>query len=443
MAVTDTRMKGWVKLPSDAAYATLKSTGTYTQDGRTITYDDTTAYITPSDGIGGTTLQGNTAVVTNASGEVINSGVTSTELSYVSNARSNIQKQIDDIVAQIGVGTQNYFAATFAEIDYTKPGNWYIENGDGTYFYGIVDNEHKFTPINARVDPSEIGQQDLSAYQLKQDAAINVRAVNGVPQGTVVNAINAIEVKAGNAWPLATTAQTLSGAINELYNSGGTDVTVTGINGISVTNVASGKFAVGHTLDGTKQAATYGQVINPGLVRMPFVTTDANGHVLTSTTATAQNFYIPTTVGTAGQVWTWNATLARGEWQTPTGGGAVYTGNNGIQIDGTVISHVNTGKAFMWSGIGYADKLVIDDSGHVITYERKPGNAGQYLGEYWQFMTPKKSADEILENTDTLKLTTSKSIYDIMGGMRLKKMTQAAYDALATKDPNTVYIIIG
>ena len=39
MAVTDTRMKGWVRLKSDADYATLKTTGTYTQDGRTISYD--------------------------------------------------------------------------------------------------------------------------------------------------------------------------------------------------------------------------------------------------------------------------------------------------------------------------------------------------------------------------------------------------------------------
>lgn len=123
MSVIDTRMRGWVKLKSDADYNTLKTTGTFTQDGRTITYDETTAYLTPDTGIGGTGLDGNKAVITNASGDIINSGVTSTELSYVSNARSNIQKQIDDIVAQIGVGTQNYFAATFADIDYSKPGN--------------------------------------------------------------------------------------------------------------------------------------------------------------------------------------------------------------------------------------------------------------------------------------------------------------------------------
>ena len=29
-----------------------------------------------------------------------------------------------------------------------------------------------------------------------------------------------------------------------------------------------------------------------------------------------------------------------------------------------------------------------------------------------------------------------------LDGLKLKKITQAAYDALATKDPNTLYVIV-
>lgn len=40
------------------------------------------------------------------------------------------------------------------------------------------------------------------------------------------------------------------------------------------------------------------------------------------------------------------------------------------------------------------------------------------------------------------RLVNANAINDIMGGMRLKKMTQSQYDSLGTKDANTVYIIV-
>lgn len=441
MAVTDTRMNGWVKLKSDADYVTLKTTGKYTQDGRTIDYDDRTVYITPSNGIGGSTLQGNTAVVTNAAGEVINSGVTATELSYVTNARSNIQKQIDDLKAQIGTGTNNYFAATFDDINYDQPGNWYIENGDGTYFYGIVDDNGSFKPVRSRVDPSEIGQQDLSSYQKKIDTTLVVRDKNNIPQSTVVGSINAIEEKLGNGLPAG---KTVTGLINEIIagGGGGGTVTITGTNGITVTTPTVGTFAIGHLMNGTTTARTYGGVLSTGHAQLPIVTTDAYGH--TTTTTAVRDFYIPSTAGTNGQVWTWDAANNRGAWINPTGGGGgSYTGDNGITIDGTVVKHVNTGKAKTIGSVGDALRMTVDDQGHVTEVVRTMSANTYISGDDWKLVQAKGTADEILSGSWGQRLVNSAAIYDIMGGMRIKKMTQAAYDALTTKASDTIYIIVG
>lgn len=431
-------------LPSDSAYNTLKTTGSYTDPdtGATIAYNEHTIYMTPTSGVGGGGLDANTAVITNAAGELINSGVTSTELSFVSQARSNLQKQIDDLKAQIGTGTGNYFADTFEEIDYTKPGNWYVPNGDGTYFHGVVDDNGNFRPVQARVLPEDIGQQDLSAYQKKSDPTILVKNTAGVQQATVVGALNTLDAKTGNAWPLATVSQDLSSAINELAGRGGGDTTIiAGNNGINITVPAIGTYAIAHSTVNVA-ALNYGAIVDTGHARLPLITTDSYGHV--TMTSSIRDFYVPSTGGYNGQVWTWDATNNRGYWATPTGGGGgTYTGTDGISIDGNVIKHSATGLARQVGSATTAFYSQINDQGHVNTMRFTAGSNTQYLGGDVTWKSPKTTADEILSGTDQTKLTASSAINDIMGGMRLKKCTQAEYDAIAIKDNNTVYIIVG
>ena len=441
MSYESTRLKEHVVLPNDSAYNELKTSGTYTQDGVTIQYDPHTVYMTPTSGVGGGGLDANTAVVTNAAGDIVNSGVTATELSFVAQARSNLQKQIDDLRSQIGTGTGNYFADTFEEIDYTKPGNWYVPNGDGTYFHGVVDDMGNFRPVQARVNPEDIGQQDLSAYQKKSDPSIVVKNIGGVQQSTVVGALNTLDIKAGNAWPLATVSQDLSSAINELAGRGGGDTTVVGGTQITVTSPVYGTYAISHGPMGTT-AYQYGNVVSSGAANIPLLNADSNGHITTS--STVRTFYIPSTQGYNGQVWTWDATNQRGYWATPTGGGGgAYTASDGITIDGTVIKHTNTGRANQLGDYSTALALTFDDTGHAAQSALRTGTAGQYIDNSFKWRSPKSTAAQILSGTGNTDLVNAASIYDIMGGMKLVKTTQAAYDALGTKDANTVYIIVG
>lgn len=443
MAYKSSRVKEHVMLPSDSAYNTLKTTGSYTDPdtGTTITYNEDTIYLTPTSGVGGGGLDANTAVITNAAGELINSGVTSTELSFVAQARSNLQKQIDDLKSQIGTGSGNYFADTFDEIDYTKPGNWYIPNGDGTYFHGVVDDAGNFRPVQARVDPADIGQQDLSAYQKKSDPSIIVKGTDGVQKASVVGALNALDGKTGNSWPLATISQDLSSAINELAGRGGGDTTVVGGTQINVTSPTYGTYAINHGPQGTGMYQ-YGSVPSSGSANLPIITSDNNGHILTS--STSRTFYIPSTQGYNGQVWTWDAVNQRGYWATPTGGGgSTYTADNGIKIDGTVIRHEYNDRGGQIGDYSTAIAITADQQGHVANLRATIGTTSQYMDGTMKWHNPKSTADQILSGTANIDLVNAASVYDIMGGLRLKKCTQAQYDALGTKDPNTVYIIVG
>ena len=45
-------------------------------------------------------------------------------------------------------------------------------------------------------------------------------------------------------------------------------------------------------------------------------------------------------------------------------------------------------------------------------------------------------------STDS-QVPSAKAVYDQLGGLKLVKLTQSQYDALQTKDPNTLYIING
>lgn len=87
--------------------------------------------------------------------------------------------------------------------------------------------------------------------------------------------------------------------------------------------------------------------------------------------------------------------------------------------------------------------MVTDDQGHIATASRPVGASGQYINNSWQWETPKTTAASILDGTTPEKLVNAAAIYDIMGGMRLRKCTQAEYDAIPTPDPNTVYVIVG
>ena len=45
-------------------------------------------------------------------------------------------------------------------------------------------------------------------------------------------------------------------------------------------------------------------------------------------------------------------------------------------------------------------------------------------------------------STDS-QVPSAKAVYDQLGGLKLVKLTQSQYDALQTKDPNTLFIVIG
>lgn len=456
MSVIDTRMKGWVKLPSDTAYTTLKTTGTYTQDGRTITYDETTAYLTPDTGIGGTGLDGNKAVITNASGDIINSGVTSTELSYLTNARKNLQQQIDELASKIGTASAGvYVLHTLDELlaSVDTPGTYYVPDAYGTYYQYIIDDAGKIQLVGTGIPPEDIGQQDLTAYQKKADPTLKVKyayndpysgETKGAVVGTVVGSINELDKEIGDAFPLSTTAQTVTSAINELALRNAGEVEISGANRIQVTStpLPSGKgnkYIIGHIDDTLTTAGTYGNRINEGQINLALPTVDSYGHVLSTTPVWP--VYAPTSAGTNGQVWSWDAVNNKGAWATVSASGT-YTADNGIKLDGTTIKHVNTGKTASYGSDTDALRIVADDQGHLTAVSRPVGTSGQYINNSWEWTSPKDSASSILDGSAPEKLVNASAINDIMGGMRIKKITQANYDALPEKDTQTIYVIV-
>lgn len=393
MSVENTRMAGWVKLKSDADYNTLKTTGTFTQDGTTITYNDKTVYLTPDTGIGGTGLAGNKAVITNASGDIINSGVTSTELGYLTNARKNLQQQIDELEAKIGTASAGvYVLHTLDELlaSTDTPGTYYVPDAYGTYYQYLIDDNGTIQLVGAGIPPEDIGQQDLAAYQKKADDKLDVtyyqtKADKGEFKdqkvGTVVGSINELDKEIGDSYPLATVSQTLSSAINELALRNSGEVEIIGANRISVTSepLASGKgnkYTIGHINDTLTTAGTYGTRVNEGHINLALPTVDSYGHVLSTTPVWP--VYAPTSQGTAGQVWSWDATNNKGAWATVSSNGT-YTASKGIKLDGIDIQHANSYTATTLGNDTDALKITVDDTGHVSKVTRPVGTAGQYI----------------------------------------------------------------
>ena len=48
----------------------------------------------------------------------------------------------------------------------------------------------------------------------------------------------------------------------------------------------------------------------------------------------------------------------------------------------------------------------------------------------------------ISSSSTDAQIPSAKAVYDKLGGLSLVKITQSAYDALATKDSNTLYVIV-
>lgn len=76
-------------------------------------------------------------------------------------------------------------------------------------------------------------------------------------------------------------------------------------------------------------------------------------------------------------------------------------------------------------------------NGKSITSQSKDNLEGVSLIETSAITTSVTSA-----STDT-QVPSAKAVYDQFGGLKLVKLTQSAYDALTTKDSNTLYIING
>lgn len=65
-------------------------------------------------------------------------------------------------------------------------------------------------------------------------------------------------------------------------------------------------------------------------------------------------------------------------------------------------------------------------------------------GSIWQFSLVETSAittSMSSASTDS-QVPSAKAVYDQFGGLKLVKLSQSAYDALATKDSNTLYVIV-
>lgn len=127
-------------------------------------------------------------------------------------------------------------------------------------------------------------------------------------------------------------------------------------------------------------------------------------------------------------------------------GGAIYTALQGKADTNSV------GAKLEWdatsSPLSYATLRLKNSNNTIIS------NTNLNLGTHLQYGYPTSSAINVVGLVETSAITTSmtssstdsqvpsaKAVYDALGGMTLMKLTQAQYDALVTKDPNTLYII--
>lgn len=467
---SQTTLTDVVKL-SEAQYATLKANGNITVGGITVPYSDTTLYLTEGVADDGSSMNSNSVVVTDNQGNTITSGVTVTELNQLDNVRSNIQKQIDDLKDLIDRANYAvYFGNTVDDIDVEQPGTYYIPSLTNPDLYDqyIVTEDQEIKLIARSIPAEQIEQQDLSAYQKKVDPTINVRNVNsGASITTVVGSINELDREMGDAWPLETNAQTVSAAINELANRTVTgDVQIDGV-GVIVADITGDGYEISHKVAQAAYDTTkvIGKKVNNGCWQFPAgLRRDQYGH-LSSTQATNLNMYIPLTAGTAdGQVWTWDETTGTGRWGAGGTGTTVLAGT-GLQLDGDVMNHLNTARTtagalasttLTYGGTNSIPTIKIDSTGHISvigTQTAYPPTVKGNQYDYWAsvgsgagngaWTAAVNDADTIVANTKPNTLVNSNAINDIMSGMKIVRMTQAAYDALSVKNPNIIYFIVG
>lgn len=87
-------------------------------------------------------------------------------------------------------------------------------------------------------------------------------------------------------------------------------------------------------------------------------------------------------------------------------------------VDGSTFYESNTSKLYVFYKDTWYEKTATGGGGGDITVVQTTGQS-------------------------TTDVMSQKAVTDAIGGMQLVSLTQSAYDALTTKDPNTLYIITG
>ena len=103
-----------------------------------------------------------------------------------------------------------------------------------------------------------------------------------------------------------------------------------------------------------------------------------------------------------------------------------------------------------WAGTGTTSlRKTVNGSSYtnyafVASINQKPilSSDYQYVNKFSLVETSAITTSVTSSSTDT-QVPSAKAVYDQLGGLKLVKLTQSEYDALATKDSNTLYVING
>lgn len=111
--------------------------------------------------------------------------------------------------------------------------------------------------------------------------------------------------------------------------------------------------------------------------------------------------------------------------------------NNATNGDGAV---TNTGGRYQWmfysvGGVGTKKGFYLDTINGETVVKQYANTRSLQLVETSAITTSMSSS-----STDS-QVPSAKAVYDQLGGLKLVKLTQSEYDALTTKDDNTVYFI--
>ena len=308
-------------------------------------------------------LTANRVLISNNSGKVTVSEVTSAELGYLDGITSNVQSQLDGKSANGHTHDNRYY--TESEVDSllsnkagvsvaTTSANGLMSSSDKTKLNGIDSGANKTIVDNALSDTSvnpvqnKVVTSALKGKQATLSAGTNISIVDnvisavdtkygvvtqsdnglmssadktkldGIESGAQKNAVTGVKgnfesayrtgnveitkanIGLGNVDNTSDTNKPISTAVQNALNK--KQATMSGGTGISLNGAT-----INHSNSVTAQTSYVGSATS-----VPMIKYDAQGHITATSTAT---IYPPTTPGSAGQVWVSDGNGA-GAWKT-------------------------------------------------------------------------------------------------------------------------------